>query len=571
MTKNYFLRQVLETFWVKNHLWLGVKKIFLSNLAIFCFLGPLTSSLVAGIFEDIGDTVSIDRVFYYSTWMPSLKDYYSQNSLMAAATAIRASVSHSAILDLDDTLYAATVYEFGSNGICIAIFKIRYEGGSLSSTRKRVFYPYTKTYTGFDINCTTEPDTSKYKTHKDLFNKMVHNAFAPTLVKDVTQSNTLGLFLYCAPIHWMHNDTACEGILYFTFNKNSSNLSLNSFTFCKSVDDPYLRFDRLPPCRQKDEYQFVHNAGNLFAWKNDNKVSLCFISVKSDKCYINGNYSSDTMHYIFEGCTVKSHGFFVSDRWLPDLQYGTRMFPRYIKSGDYVYSLDLTGGFVFHLYRQNMETERSAYWHMMWASYIEKYKKESFAPYNSDFCIVKSANGQETCGFLSFIGGRDGWGNYVPWDLNTNVLALMSFYLKDRILAYNPQNVLYQTGAGREGGSTGVVDIDNNTASDKYRIYLNTHKICTYKSPKTGMDYLFYCYCYPGEDYKCCLGYAPYYVDENNRLILLTKTEYKALSRKVSRIISMDCQNGLLWLTWVNSTQDVYYCSVLPLDKLLEE
>ena len=305
-----------------------------------------------------------------------------------------------------------------------------------------------------------------------------------------------------------------------------------------------------------------------------------FLSLQSDKSYVPGhqdfgNYDSDMMHYVFEGCTVKSHDYFVSTGWCPPLQYGTRMFPRYIKSGDYVYSLDFTNGYVFHLCRQNMETKRLKIWYMTTcASYIEKYKKQSFAPYNSDFCIVKSANGQETCGFLSFIGGKDGWANYVPWDLNTNVLALVNFKTEDGsdpVLVYNPQNVLYQTGAGRAGGSTGAVDIDNNTASDKYRIYLNTHKICTYKSPKTGMDYLFYCYCYPGEDYKCCLGYAPYYVDGNNRLILLTKTEYKALSRKVSRIISMDCQNGLLWLTWVTSTQDGYYCSVLPLDKLLEE
>ena len=70
---------------------------------------------------------------------------------------------------------------------------------------------------------------------------------------------------------------------------------------------------------------------------------------------------------------------------------------------------------------------------------------------------------------------------------------------------------------------------------------------------------IIYAYCYPGKTGKgnhLYIGYAPYVITSNVQLRLLTKTEFKdadgnSFITDCSRIISLDCKNGHVWLTYM--------------------
>lgn len=164
---------------------------------------------------------------------------------------------------------------------------------------------------------------------------------------------------------------------------------------------------------------------------------------------------------------------------------------------------------------------------------------------------------------------------YMECDPNHCMLVLSSFKMTippenkmstdSKVL---PQNILYCTDLNR--ATSDVLAFNGGAGSDRNRLFLNTHKICTYKSPKIGVDYLLYCYCCYHPDKlirQLVLGYAPYYIDKDNdyNIVLLTKTEFRDKNGdrfgwfpNCSRIISMDCKNGHLWITWMRSG-DVYY------------
>ena len=165
---------------------------------------------------------------------------------------------------------------------------------------------------------------------------------------------------------------------------------------------------------------------------------------------------------------------------------------------------------------------------------------------------------------------KDDWVHsekYTEYDTSNNMLMFVSFVIPSSTFYSKAgvQNILLDTGV--KCGVNDAVSIWNKTATDDKRLFLNTHKICTYKSPKTGLDYLFYCYCYPGKSKQLYLGYAPYYIDkkDNYNVVLLTKTEFRdkegnsfGTFKSCSRIISMDCRNGQLWITWMNKDNSMY-------------
>lgn len=135
-----------------------------------------------------------------------------------------------------------------------------------------------------------------------------------------------------------------------------------------------------------------------------------------------------------------------------------------------------------------------------------------------------------------------------------------------------PQNVIYETDIRRGNGSVACIAGETSSTTDEERLYLNTHKVCTYKSV-LGNQYIIYCYCYPGKTKQLYLGYAPVHFitasDGTRHVILGPKCEFRETASQWSnsfrnftscaRIISMDCKNGHLWITWLNSDNSVYY------------
>lgn len=127
----------------------------------------------------------------------------------------------------------------------------------------------------------------------------------------------------------------------------------------------------------------------------------------------------------------------------------------------------------------------------------------------------------------------------------------------------DPQNMIYTTGKIYSPNSCSV---DCSCYSSSYvdygekQLFKNTHKCVVYKAA-SGTQYLIYCYCYSGKTKQLYLGYAPIYV-KNDKVRLLTKYEFRASEelwsesfdnfRYCTRIVSLDCKKGHVWITWVD-------------------
>ena len=89
----------------------------------------------------------------------------------------------------------------------------------------------------------------------------------------------------------------------------------------------------------------------------------------------------------------------------------------------------------------------------------------------------------------------------------------------------------------------------------------------------TSMDMVDHRDCYPGKTKQLYLGYARVYFvsdpDDVRHAVLGPKCEFRETASQWSssfgnftscaRIISMDCQNGHLWITWLNANNNSYY------------
>ena len=103
---------------------------------------------------------------------------------------------------------------------------------------------------------------------------------------------------------------------------------------------------------------------------------------------------------------------------------------------------------------------------------------------------------------------------------------------------------------------------------DSRRLYLNTHKIVAVPQDKYSGT-IFYAYCYPGVAKKMFFGYAKYIIDSNTFTVhLQTKVEFSDgwfestynQFNDCSRIISMDCKNNQLWISWMSGDNKKYLC-----------
>ena len=142
-----------------------------------------------------------------------------------------------------------------------------------------------------------------------------------------------------------------------------------------------------------------------------------------------------------------------------------------------------------------------------------------------------------------------------------------------------PENMIYvATDVNFAAGD--ACSLENTSKSDLYRLYLNTHRICT-DIADPDCKYIFYCYCYPGKTKQLYLGYARYSFDSEDRIVLGPKCEFRASDSQwsdsfgnftsCSRIFSMDCKNGHLWITWMNADNTKYYAFHILVKDLVGE
>ena len=189
-------------------------------------------------------------------------------------------------------------------------------------------------------------------------------------------------------------------------------------------------------------------------------------------------------------------------------------------------------------------------------------------------------------GSYSSLDGNSGWSStYCNWGMTNLALTFRSFVLSSGTSFQNIeshgyrdyiQNIIYVTDIQR--ASREAVSSEDTSKGDLYRLYLNTHKICVWTSPKTGRQYIIYAYCYPGRKKQLYLGYAPIEIDSDYRVNLLTKTEFRDSSGNsfedftdCSRIISMDCRNDHLWITFMSGNSYYYKYFHIKASDLIQE
>ena len=98
--------------------------------------------------------------------------------------------------------------------------------------------------------------------------------------------------------------------------------------------------------------------------------------------------------------------------------------------------------------------------------------------------------------------------------------------------------------------------------------YKNTHKCCVYEASSDN-QYIIYCYCHPGRTKQLYFGYAACWVDSSYKVRLGPKCEFRETSSQWSssfsnftscaRIVSLDCKNGHIWITWMDANDSGYY------------
>ena len=415
----------------------------------------------------------------------------------------------------------------------------------------------------------------------------------------------LALIVIIHPGRWMNAAKDNEGIMYRDFLKSDLSITNNGSSYHfydhnggKGVDDTHYRTDYLRSRRYSESgYTFAPNMGNFYGWKYGNYAGFQFIS-----WYIYYASNWQDRRDKFHVCYQKNAMYSEKPTWtFSSTEEGrcvNRVYPRFIMVGDYVYNIFSNNYYGVFLSRTKYDTAFDYELHVTKAenAAVGDFYYEccghfrsvegvygDLSPYDHDFCIIKANDGTLICGMLGFMGkGKysklpdkkpwtDSDNDYVACDDNHCMLMFSSFKMTipptnamsagSRVL---PQNMLYCTHITR---GTDVANVRNFSATDDKRLYLNTHKICTYKSQKTGYEYLFYCYCYPGKTKQLFLGYAPYYIDksDNYNVVLLTKTEFRDQNgdsfgnfTSCSRIISMDCRNGQLWITWMNKDNSLY-------------
>lgn len=574
------------------------------NLLIAQNVMAYTPESISGKYEtgtiDSGD-------FYYSYWMPKMKSVYGKTE-----AAVRESFAPSAMVDYNGDLYAISLWGFNSSdGPCFAIHK--YVNGSFS---KRIFdfYPWTK-IPGVKPQCTKDPafNHSSFSgisvtedTEKTYFKDYIHNAFLPCLAQEVDGgSNYLYGFIYIPTTRLMNiqvdktqysgaENGGTEGVLFFEISKDLSGMETNYIpqTECRAFQYNYLRLYAV-----NWNYKLQPQFGNFTAYYYGDKLYLYNL------CNINnvGANAHYTYHSIFN-TNFNTNGTYSSSEinTTNGAQYNISANPKFIKIGDYVYSMEMRDGYTPYLNMQSIKNGsvnlKSKCYKFLYLETISQGHSSSL--YHFDYHVFDAGDNKRVWCVLGFQSSNSysdlradgGWAaNYLYSNNNSSVskkisLVLWSLPLSSGVGQENfgsytgnatecAQNIIYSTNVD-SWTATPVTDTSSN---DSKRLYLNTQKMCVYN--KDSKNYIIYAYCCPGKSGKgdhLYIGYAPYVITSDARLRLLTKVEFKdtddnSFITDCSRIISLDCKNGHVWLTYMNKENTNYKYFYIKASDLIGE
>lgn len=515
----------------------------------------------------------IDSFYCYSLWLKTtmLSNYGSEQNVLEAFVP-------SAMVDTNGVLFTVTLFSVTLEGAVLRIGK--YEPRDASIKTSSVFFsPWI--FAGVTLHMRETPNLNVYATDDPrIFKNQIYNAFCPCLAQEVSSSNYLCLFAYCPPTRYMNASSDVEGFMYFDLEKTS--LKMTDSGFYKKSENTIYWLNRLRWCRDSDAYKFYPQVGSYQAWHASQYVNMSFISLEDYESYEKAGFYKQ-----FNIWQNKQSLKCLKKQWCCG---GLSLCNRYIKKGEDVYGMFIIDGYTPTL---SVEKERNDSW-MAKASNLNFLHVENFSrgvschtTYNYDFCILEAEDrtkiwcvlGFCASGQYSSLNYKYNWSTtYCNWGTDKLALVLRSSNVNndnDEFPDY-VQNIFYTTDIQR---GTGVAVSSTDTSkSDLYRLYLNTHKICVYESPITKHSYIIYAYCYPGKTKQLFLGYASFVIDSNYKVRLLTKTEFKDATgnsfgnfTSCSRIISMDCKNGHLWITFMNADSTSYYYFYIKASDLVGE
>ena len=518
--------------------------------------------------------------------------------------AVRESFAPSAMVDWNGDLYTASVCGFDGSGIRLCLKKNINGRTSLTN----LFSPWTYIpYTTVSDCVKTEPNLTGYVGASSQFNKNIHNAFMPTLVQEPEEySDYLRMFLLIPPTRLMYarykdGYNSIEGMMSFRFKKSELACNNNNCNFYSHKDNDNLSL--WAQCERRfssHKYPIVNSNYVAFMWAGNYPTSMWLY-------HFAGNVDEKKFLYYIKTATAlveKEHGK-IQPLEEPFLSESVRIANRFIKMDGYIYWISWGLGYWIRVAMPDLDNQ---YYKAQLAPgiYTESGFGAECSPYDYDFCLLKNkATNTIVLGLLCFgansntswtsLSNTYNWtSTYCSWTTKNVSLVLRSFPLTsgtayqefDYANGYKwapknydwPQNMIYTTSIERASGS--ACNLSDTSKSDVYRLYLNTHRVCT-DVTNPDSPYIFYCYCYPGKKKHLYLGYARYYFDSNNRIMLGTQYEFRSSPNQwsdsfgsftsCSRIISMDCKNGHLWVTWMNADNTEYYAFHILVKDLVGE
>ena len=499
------------------------------------------------------------------------------------------------MVDTRGYFYAACYLGFDKNGPILNLFKYKTDG-TLEDTRTENIEPWIHFTTG-SINTTPTNDSD--------FKKYIHNTLQPVIAQDIDfYDSEFWVGAYVPPYNYRSGSPLYGGgFVVQRINKEFSAAPMCS-KYADSAFDNVLEFSPLrfyltPELNNSyvipngqlsfSFFRFKHNGdvyGNLYqiAQQTMNSYKYRVYSLKGDKYFLTGGDNTGT------GFETYTHRHI-------------NMTPRILKIGSSLYSVFFCDAMSFHLYKQSLSEVRTrkktnVSSHDM-ESMLTNYQKDT--PYSYDFCILNKdgtpctpsspdSTTEDTrkiwclfcfgCGGYGKLKAPFGWSDtQCNYDQKKICGVLRSYYLPidDAGSTTNTgdwvQNSIYITEAERSKDKTTI-----NGGDALWQIHFNSHKMVAYHA-SSGRNYFIFAYCYPNKKKQLYITYAPYYVDADHNVRLLTKTQLSSGDwgdsfgdlTSCSRIISMDLVGEHLWICFMNADEtEVHYFHCLAKDLVCE-
>lgn len=547
--------------------------VFLSKISIYATYTPsYISNFKSG---------TITEGFYYSGWMDTMK------ANMGSEALVRQSFAPSAMVDANGDLYCIYVSGFDTTrGVMFRLTRCSFDTSNNVTFTNQSFYPWYET-SGFSMldagkTAGSSPYTETFKDDAKFFKEYGHNGFMPCVLQEpISYDNKVCIYVPFLTGKFFKMNSI-EGMMYFDFKKNSID-SISNNVFYNANHCDVRRIHDLRPRYASTSYKYNVEQGNYTGWHDGGYVHVNFIALGTYAQNSTGTlcHQYNTNYKTYTSFTKTRSGHVMS----------SLVCPRYIYYDGYVYGLLQHAGKIFLMQQSKASSSTSLKLDFSDCfRHLDTYGQIStYTAYNYDFFITDD-------GMVGVLGFRPTTGDgsssktaltstynwsYVSWGMGKMCLVLTTCPINASTVnpAEYSSNVIYTTDIN---SFTGSVSVTNTSASNLYRLYLNTHKICYWKSPKTNNQYIVYAYCYPGKSTQLYLGYD-LYQKSDNKLNLLTKIELKKENQEsgeeesfgnfttCSRIISMDVRNNHLWITWMNNDNTKYYYFHILMNNLIQE